>query len=65
MIEMLEKYKNYLYLYFGIGYLWAVFAGFMQLIYFEDIGFWLYMITFLINTIIWPFSMFSALIWLL
>lgn len=58
---MFDKYKKYLYIYFSIGYFWAIFAGFVQLIYFEDVSFWLYMFTFLVNIVMWPISMLIAL----
>lgn len=62
---MSERTKNYLYLYFGIGYLWAIFAGFIQLTLFEDISFWLYMFAFGLNMLTWPLSMLSALYYFL
>lgn len=63
---MWEKIKNNKWLiYFLVGYIWALFAEFIQLTQFPDIGLFLTLIAFVINMLIWPLSMLSALVWLL
>ncbi|MEE9573707.1 MAG: hypothetical protein V3W20_11705 [Candidatus Neomarinimicrobiota bacterium] len=63
---MWEKFKDSKWFvpYFLIGYFWGLFAEMIQLTQFPDIGLFLTLIAFLINMLIWPFSMLIALFWL-